>query len=163
MCTHLRITQNAISDERDEFQLLILTILHQEVIPEFKALQELESNSARNFRAVLKYSIDYLRRDLGWLQALTAKQAFCWGLVTSCCSRVRVVPDHFEWLHNYSYVISELSKIFNAYCTGKKLSEEESVIVNVFPEDVELNHSDDVKRSVYSPYMSVAIFSKLQF
>ena len=58
------------------------------------------------------------------------------------------MPDHFEWLHNYSYVISELSKIFNAYCTGKKLSEEESVIVNGFPEDVELNHSDDVKRSV---------------
>ncbi len=140
--------QNAISDNRDEFQQMILLVLHQEVIPEFKTLQDLESTTgpSRIFKAIIKYSIDYLCKSLSWLQALTAKQSFCWGLVASCSTRIRVTSDNFDWLHNYSYIISELSKLFNTYCTGKKLSEDQSILIQGLPEDIASSRSDDVKR-----------------
>ena len=134
---HTPVTQKVISEERDDLHLLIVSVLHDDIFPGFKVLDNvLDSHSSQNHKAVLEFSITYLCENLSLVQVPTAKQAFCWGLVSSCCSRVRVVPEHFEWLHNYSYVISELSKIFNAYCTGKKLSKEERIIVNGLPEDV---------------------------
>ncbi len=145
--------QNAISDERDEFQQLILRVLYQEVIPEFKVLQDLDSNTgttSRMFKAIIKYSIDYLCKSLSWVQGrLKAKQTFCWGLIASSSSRVHVTAENFDWLHSYSYVISELGKLFNTYCTGKKLSENQSVIINSLPDDVGLSRCDDVKRYMY--------------
>ena len=124
-------------------------MLHQEVIPEFKALQELETNNettGRNFRAILKYSIDFLRKDLKWLDTHSAKPAFCWGLVSSCCSRIHVAFKNFDWLHNYSFVISELCKIFNTYCTGYKLTESQSIMVGGLPNKIRGNPSEDIKK-----------------
>ena len=143
--------QKAISDERDDFQQVILKVLYQEVIPEFNILQDLECNTrttSQTFRDIMKCSIDYLCKSHNWLQALTAKQTFCWGLVASSSSRVHVTAENFEWLHNYSYVISELGKLFNTYCTRKKLSENQSVIVNSLPDDIALSCYDDVTRYV---------------
>ena len=142
--------QNDVSKERCELQLLILTVLQQEVIPEFINLLEIEANTGNNgqvLRAVFKYCIDHICEDLH-VHSLTPKQTFCWGLVASCCSRVCVVPDDFEWLYDYSYVITELSGIFRTYCTGKKLSEEDCIIVKGLPENVLMGPSD-VNRSVH--------------
>ena len=125
-------------------------------------LQDTESNSnanGLNFRAVLEHSIEYLcnESNFGQLQALTAKQYFCWTLVESFCSCIRVVPDHFEWLHKYSYVITKLHNIFKSYCRAMKLSGKESIYIleNALP--VIVQTSDDVKRSVYKLNLVVYI------
>ena len=127
--------QETILREGDEFTLYILDIICQEFIAHSIAARQWNPNS------VLKHCVAYLCKDLGWLQALSAKQAFCWGLVTPYCSRIHVVPDHFEWLHTYIYVITELSKIFITYCTTKEVSEDSS-------EDVSPCNEPDVERLV---------------
>ncbi len=153
--------QNVIFDERDEFQQLILRVLYQEVIPEFKVLQDLDSNTgttSRMFKDIIKYSIDYLCKSLSWVQALTAKQTFCWGLVASSSSRVHVTAENFEWLHSYSYVISELGKLFNTYCTGKKLSENQCVIINSLPDDIANCCCNDVTRYIQRIHVYIRTF-----
>ena len=148
--------QTLISEKRDKFQELILRVLYQEVIPEFKVLQDLDSNKGKTgqlFKAIIKYSIDYLCKSLSWLQGLTTKQTFCWGLVASSSSRVHVTAENFDWLRNYSYVISELGKLFNNYCTRKKLSDNQSVIVNSLPDDIAKSCCDDVTRYIQRIYV----------
>ena len=126
-----------------------MEVLHQEVIPVFRALLELETNTEatrRNFRAILNYSVGFLRKDLKWLDTQSAKPAFCWGLVSSCCSGIHVAFKNFNWLHNYSFVTSELCKLFNTYCTGYKLTESQTIMVGGLPNNIHGNPSEDVKR-----------------
>ncbi len=155
-CIFILVTfllQNAISDERDEFQQLILGVVYQEVIPGFKVLQDLESNtetSCQIFKKVIKHSIDHLK--LCSSQDLTAKQTFCWGLVASTSSHVYVTDDNFEWLHNYSYVISELGKLFNTYCDGKWTHR---LIIDDLPGDIVTSRCNDVIRYNYNNYIII--------
>ncbi len=146
------LLQNAISDENG-FQQLILGVVCQEVIPDFKVLQDLESNTGKTsqtFKKVIKHSVDHLK--LCSSQDLTAKQTFCWGLVASSSSHVHVTDDNFEWLHNYSYVISELGKLFNTYCDGKWTHR---LIIDDLPGDIVTSRCNDVIRYNYNNYIII--------
>ena len=123
--------------------------MQQEVLPEFKIIEKLRTKSGDSeeyFKNTLKMSVENLCTISDWGQPPSAKQTFCWGLVTSCCSRIHVDRDHFEWLYKYSYVIHELLKVFRHYCTGRSLSQEDIIIVNSLPDDVEMNPCNNVKK-----------------
>ena len=138
--------QDAISEDKDEFQELILEVLHHELIPEFRTLQTLETGTRvniKNFKAVLLHSVNILLKNLF---SLSSKQAFCWGIVASCCSRIHTSSENLEWFRNYSYVISVLGKIFNAYCTERKRTDCQCVIIESLPPDICAHPSDLAKR-----------------
>ena len=123
-------------------------MLHQEIIPGFKTLQELETTTeptGRNYKDVLKQVIDFLVKDLKWLDTLSAKAAFCWGFIASCCSCVCISSQFFTWLGDYSYVIFELCRIFEGYSIRRELDGSQSVIVDGIPEDVSSTASNDIK------------------
>ena len=145
---HCSCFQNAIS-EKDEFQQLILEVLHEEVIPGFKALQTLESNTnttSRIFKATLMLCTSILTKELSWVSSHSAKDSFCWGLVVSCCSHIHVTREQFDWVHSYLDVITELGGIFGFYCSKKNLTESQRLIIEALPDDICTNSSDNVKR-----------------
>ena len=145
-CTHTQHTQTSISEQRDEFQQLILNVLQREVIPEFKVLKDIDSDAAENFRFVLQEAVGHLCKDLDWLQALTTKQKFCWGIVAACCSKIFVSIENFEWVHSYDKVMVKLGRIYFTYCNGKKLADEKKIITAGLPSDIQHNPSPDVKK-----------------
>ena len=118
----------------------------QEVVPEIKALQGSKAVADNNLHPVLHFAVNTLRKDLTWLQALTTRQRFCWGIVANCCSKIPISSDQFDWADSYSYVISQLGQIFYSYCSSKQLPEDERVLSNKPPEDVHLSPGEDIKR-----------------
>ena len=109
-------SQDAISDQRDEFQQLVLIVVQREVIPDFKALQVQKFVSSSSLCSALWEVVNTLCKDLTCFQASTSKQNFCWGIITSCCEKIPICNEHFEWVYLYKSVITCLGKIYISYC-----------------------------------------------
>ena len=139
-------SQAAISDRHDKFQQLVLEVVRREVVPEIKDLQGEKSISSPMY-GVLHVTVTTLCRDLSWLQILTTKQRFCWGIIASCCERIPVAKEQFVWVNLYKFVITHLGYIYNSYCAGKKLPEEKCLLsAEGFPQEIAYSPSEDVRR-----------------
>ena len=122
---HLPFHQDAISNQRDEFQQLVLMVVEEEVVPDFQTPQE-GSISSSPMYSVLQLIVTTLCKDTSWLQAPSMKQQFCWGIVTSCCGKIPITKEHFMWAYLYNSAITCLAGIYNSHCKwkGKMLSAE---------------------------------------
>lgn len=139
-------SQGAISDRRDEFQQLVLAVVQREVVPEIKALQGEKTISSPMY-SVLHVTVTTLCKDLSWLQALTTKQRFCWGIIASCCGKIPVAKEQFDWVHQYKFLITHLGYIYNSYCAGKKLPEEKCLLsTESFPQEIAHSPSEDIRK-----------------
>lgn len=119
----------------------------QEVVPEFRALQgSQETDLNPDLLSVAQLTINTLIKDLSWLQALTTKQRFCWGIVGSLCAKIPISSDQFEWVLSYSYLITQLGFIYNAYCTGMRLAENERMLTEHLPVGIQNGPSEDIRR-----------------
>ena len=131
------LLQESISNERDEFQGLVLAVLQKEVVPEFKMLQGEVSIPDTTVRNVLTKSVTELCRNLNWLTSLTPKQGFCWGIVATCSAKIPVRVDSLLWLQDYDYLINQLCHIYKAYCNGLELrGEDERRLKDELPANV---------------------------
>lgn len=126
--------------------MLVLDVLRREVVPELRTLQGREMDV--NFKNLLQEIVRFLKGDLSWLTSLSTKQRFCWGILATCCSKMAVNKESLEWVHLYgSFITSlELGLVYRSYCTFKKLSSEERVIVADLPQDVQTHKSEDLQR-----------------
>ena len=143
----LPISQNAISDQWDEFQQLVLAVIQREVIPDVKALQREKFISSSPLYTLFQEIVTTLSQDLSWMQALTVKQNFYWGIIASCCEKIPISEKHFGWVHLYELVIKWLGNIYSSYCKWKELSEEEGLLsAERFPIEITHGHSEHIKR-----------------
>lgn len=137
--------QGAISDQQDEFQQLVLAVVQRGVIPDIKALQGEEFVSSSSLYSMLHLTVTILCKDLSWLQALSMKQQFCWGIIASCCAKIPISEKHLEWVLLYESVITCLSRIYNLYCTWKELPKDKCLLsADEYPQ--ETVHSEDIKK-----------------
>ena len=132
--------QGAISDQRDEFQQLVLVVVQKEVVPDFRAPQE-ESLHTSPMYSVLQLIVTTLCIDFSWLQALSVKQHFCWGIVTSCCDKIPITNEHFTWAYLYNSAITCLADIYNSYCNWKHLLPAEE-----YSQDIARSPSDNIRK-----------------
>ena len=92
-------------------------------------------------------TVTTLCKDLSWLKALTPKQQFCWGIIASCCGKIPVTKEQFDWVYSYKYLITHLGYIYNSYCAGKMLSEEKSLLsAEGFSNEIAYSPSEDIRR-----------------
>ena len=139
-------SQAAISDRRDEFQQLVLEVVQREVVPEVKDLQG-QTTIPSPLYGVLHVAVTTLCRDLSWLQALTTKQRFCWDFIASCCKKIPVAKEQFDWVRSYKYLITHLGYIYDSYRAGKKLPEEKCLLsAEGFPNEIACSPSEDIRR-----------------
>jgi len=141
----LSISQVAISDRHDEFQQLVLEVLQKEVVPEIKNLEG--DKTISSIYGVLDVTVTTLCRDLSWLQILTMKQQFCWGIIASCCETIPVAKEQLQWIHSYEFLITTLGNIYNSYCAGKKLPADKClVLLEGFPDEIAYSPSEDIRK-----------------
>ena len=139
--------QKSFSEEGNDFHQIILRVLNKEVIPEFKVLQDLEAAPAgSNFSKILQEAVNTLCKNLSWTRSLTTKQKFCWGLVSSCCSRLNISRDSLDWVHSYDKVLKQVGYIFNVYCNGRKLTESRCVMIEKLPDEIANHQVEEIKR-----------------
>lgn len=138
------LSQDSISDGRDEFQQLVLDVLHRTVVPELRAERKMDDN----FRRLLTETVRQLRGDLSWLTSLSAKQRFCWGILSTCCSKLALSADNFDWVHHYSGIIKDLQLglVFSTYCNAKKLSSDQCSSISQLPHEIQTHPSEDLRR-----------------
>lgn len=142
----LSISQNAISDKRDEFQQLVLAVVRKEVVSEFKNLEG-EKTIPSPLYGVLHVTVTTLCKDISWLQTLTTKQWFCWGIVASCCEKIPVAKEQFDWIRLYKFLITHLGYIYNSYCVGKKVLEDKCLLLpEGFPKEIAHISSEDIRK-----------------
>ena len=135
-----------MNNKQNEFQSLIVDVLRHEVVPDLRTLQG--KGQKNNFNNLMKEVVRVLTKDLTWLSSLSTKQHFCWGILGTCVSKIAVNKDSFDWVHNYSDVVSgfKLGVVYSCFCTDKKLSMEECVIIEGLPAAVKTHPSDDLHR-----------------
>ena len=140
-------SQSTISEQPDEFQQLVLTVVQREVIPDFKALQEMKFVSGTSPYSALGEVVNTLCNDPTCLQAPTTKQNFCWGIVASCCEKIPIFNEHFEWVDLYKSVITCLGKIYISYCKRKNLPEDKRMLpTEGYPQEIAHNPSEHIKK-----------------
>ena len=136
--------QGAISDQQDEFQQLVLSVIQREVIPGVKALQENFIFSCPLY-SVIRVIVTTLSQDHSWLQSLSLKQEFHWGIIASCCEKIPITGKHFEWVHLFKSVVMRLCHVYSSYCHGKGLPEDKCLLsAKNFPQ--EITHSEHIKK-----------------
>lgn len=141
------LPQCAISDQRDEFQQLVLAVVQREVVPEFKALQGQKSMSSGPLDSVLNETVTALSSDLTWMQALTTKQQLHWGIVASCCGKILITKDHLDWVHLYESATECLGSIYNSYCKRKNLQGDKCLLsADELPKEIAQSPSESVKK-----------------
>lgn len=114
-----------------EFQLLVLSVLQEELISESRHLQNPIKDS---IRPILEDTIGHVTYDASWLTEITPHHKFAFGVISVCCSRV-IVNETLDWVESYDDVIKRLGKVYNGYCNAKGLLKEECLISEI-PEDV---------------------------
>lgn len=143
--------QGSISDKRDDFQQLVLDVLRREVVPEMRSI-----HMDTNFRTLLNESVRSLKSNLNWLTSLSTKQRFCWGILTTCCSKINISMENFDWSHHYSSIFPndlKLGVVFSTYCTGRKLPNDQRIIATHLPDEIRTHPSEDLRK--------YALFTKL--
>ena len=117
------------------------------MIPDFKLLQQKEFVQNSPLYSVLHETVTTLCKDFNCLQALTIKQDFYWGIVASCCEKIHVTREKFDWVHLYASVVTCLGSIYNSYCKKRNLPEDECLLsADGFPHEIAHSHSKHMKR-----------------
>ena len=96
-----------MSDQRNEFQLLVLNMLCVELVPEPLRGRKVDVK----FKALLLKSVSLLNQDLcrlGRLTSISTKQEFCWGVLATCCSKIIISKDNLYWVEDYSALIRDV-------------------------------------------------------
>ena len=107
-----------------------------------------------SFQSVLEGAVTTLVRDLTWLKELTTKQKFCWGLVAACCSKINIGHENLDWVHSYDKVLRKVGHIFTVYCSGRRLTEGQCIIIEQLPEEIAKHPVEDIKKYVQCTYHS---------
>lgn len=106
-----------------------------EMVPERKVLQE-ENFTTSPLYTVLWEIVTMLGRDISWLQSLTTKQNFCWGIIASCYEKIPITNEQFEWVQLYESVITCVGGIYYSCYNYKQLQEKKCLLfADGFPRD----------------------------
>ena len=139
-------SKDAISDQHDEFQQLVLTVIQMEMVPERKVLQE-EKFTTSPLYTVLREIVTMLGRDISWLQSITTKRNFCWGIIASCCEKIAITKEQFEWVQLYESVITCVGEIYCLCYNNKQLQGEKCLLsADGFPQEIALIPSANIKK-----------------
>ena len=114
------------TDQKNDFQLLVLDVLSHDIVPSMKTLS---GSDLQNFEILLSESIKFLSK-LGWLTSLSNKQRFCWGILTSTCSKIAISSDNMDWVHQYCSISPselKLGIVFSSFCAKKRLSKDQCI------------------------------------
>ena len=139
-------SKDAISDQQDEFQQLVLTVIQMEMVPERKVLQE-EKFTTSPLYTVLREIVTMLGRDISWLQSTTTKQKFWWGIIASCYEKIAITKEQFEWVQLYESVITCVGEIYCLCYNNKQLQGEKCLLsADGFPQEIALIPSANIKK-----------------
>ena len=116
----------------------------EKVISDLPTPQE-ESVSSSPMYFVLHLIVTTLCEDPSWLQALSMKQQFCWGIITSCCGKIPISKEHFMWAYLYNSAITCLAGIYNFYCKWKGKTNY-PLSAEGYSQDI--THSSDIRKYV---------------
>ena len=134
-----------MSEEHDDFQQLIVSMLQKEIIPEFQAVRT-GAVVGFKFQSVLEGAVKTLVRGLSLQQELTTKHKLCWSLVAACCSKVNIARENLDWLCNHGSVLEMGGHIYTVYCSIRMLTEDQCNIIEQLPEEVAYHPNEDIKR-----------------
>lgn len=115
----LLIMQQSISDQKDDFQSLVLDAIHHVIVPDITAITQCNEN----FKTLLIKSIKLLK-TLKWLHSMSNKEKFCWGVLATYCSKIKVSIENTDWPNHFWSIFTNrddlnLGTIFSGYCKAK--------------------------------------------
>lgn len=106
--------------------------------------------------------IEFLCFDHSWLTTLSTQQKFCWIILSTCCSKIIISYENFDWAKRYCSIIKELnlSLIFSHYCKEKKLTGNDCLIASELPKEIKVHQSKDVYRYINLVWLVYRIWER---
>lgn len=139
------LIQSSISNQNDEFQCLVVDVLHREIVPDIVNI----SRGNKSFKKLLSKSIKFLK-SLKWVTVTTVsnRQKFCWGILATCCSKINVSTENADWANHFCSVFTDLNlgTIFSAYCKEKNLVNGQCIITANIPADIQYHSLEDIHK-----------------
>lgn len=134
-------TQTTLPDRRDGFQQLVLDVLSYEMVPDITANQNVDSC----FKTLLSDAVNCLEKSLGRISSgsLSMKDKFYWGILATCCSKITISTENFDWAENYTKDL-KLGVVFSTYYT-QKLHDDQYTFTSL-PDEIRLHPCGDLRR-----------------
>ena len=96
-------------------------------------------------KILLKNCVGTICNNLNSFSDLSSRLDFCWGVVGSCCSKMRVM-ESLEWAKLYYPIIDQLGRIYSVYCQAQAQEETKSVLnADSMPQDVSESSCEGVR------------------
>lgn len=89
-------------------------------------------------KTLLSESIKLLKNNLRWLTSLSNKQRFCWGILTSCCTKISISAERLDWVSQYCSIFPndpKLGEVFSTY-RKKRLSGDKYIMTADLPKEI---------------------------
>ncbi len=96
-------------DRKSYFQELIVTVLYKVLVPE---INQIDFNFTNLMKRIVS-CITNLHKITSW----TSKVHFCWGILNSICSKIKIDNSNLTWVKNYSeqLIQCDLAGIYRHY------------------------------------------------
>lgn len=128
----------------------MLDFLCREIVPDLHKQTKLKTerqNYFDSFKELLTNKfIDFLCFEHTWLNNISTKQKLCWVVLATCCSKVIISYEDFNWIDRYFSVIQDfdLGRVFCSFCERKKLTKQQCLITSGLPDEVKFHPFKDL-------------------
>ena len=128
--------QDSIRVHDNDFQQLVLSVLKEELVSDVKVIKSLDrSNSSKVLDEVSK-------TICGDINNRSAKHKFCWSVVASFCSKLRLSSE-LHWVCSCSL---KLSYIYVIYCKQHNIPESQRLLIDEDVDAIKHIYSTDMRK-----------------
>ena len=100
--------------------------------------------SAKQFKDLLRRLVDIICQEMSQFGCFSPKQKFCWGVISALCNKVLPTDELFKESDHLQYIIMDLGRVFQTYCSSRKLHPN-CLITEKMPQEVQDCTNNDVQ------------------
>ena len=76
---------------------------------------------------------------------LSPWEKFSWGVLSTLCTRIPIQTKSLDWIFSYHIFIERLCSSFKKYCSTRELSDQECLLTDTLPQEIQNCPFDDVR------------------
>ena len=76
---------------------------------------------------------------------LSPWEKFSWGVLSTLCTRIPIQAESLDWIFSFHSFVEELCLSFKSYCSARELSDQECLLTDTLPQEIQNCPFDDVR------------------
>ena len=76
---------------------------------------------------------------------LSPWEKFSWGVLSTLCTRIPIQAESLDWIFSFHIFVEKLCFFFKNYCSARKLYNQECLLTDILPKEIQNCPFDDVR------------------